>query len=128
MRSILLGITTKAELIKKLGVPPKKEGDKNFFYDLSGRKYDTTIGLQKGKVTYIYYKLPLGKLFLRDLKNAIPKKVLAEAYKKKYQSTASRSSGRTFTIIMNKQNIKLTVRNNKNESIESVFMWDDDID
>ena len=122
LSKIGLDKTTKEELFRVLGTPTKNDKEQNYFYELSGRKYDTTIGIKDNRVSFIFYEPPLGKLFLRDIKEYIPEESLKRAYQSKLKSTVAHSSGRNFYILLKEINLKITVRNNKNESVESIYI------
>ena len=86
LSKITLDKTTKKDLFALLGEAPKSDNKGNYFYVLSKIKYDTTIGLKDETVSFIFYKLPVGKLFLRDLREHIPTEILKSAYQSKNQN------------------------------------------
>ena len=119
--SITIGQTSKKHLLHIIGTPAKKDNDQNYFYNLSGKNYDTTIGVKNNKVHYVLYSPPSGSLLLRELKPYIEPSLIHQAYQQKHHTTESHSSGRTFDISLPKKQIKITVRNNPQESIQSLL-------
>ena len=128
LSKISLDKTTKEELFRVLGSPPKNNKKENYFYELSGRKYDTTIGIKDNRVSFIFHEFPLGKFFLRDIKKYISKEDLKKTYQSKLNPAVSHSAGRSVDILLDDINLKITVRNNKSESIESIYIWSHRID
>ena len=119
---IKLGESTKEESIKALGKSLKIDENQNLFYELSGIKYDTTIGIKENKVSYILYSPPANSLSLPDLKSYIPQTILEASQKQSNRETAH-SSNRTYDITWPAQGITITVRNNSRESIESLLYF-----
>lgn len=111
------------KIIPILGEPAKIDSEKNYFYELSGKKYDTTVGTANGKVSYIIYSPPAGSLTLQDLKPYISQETLQSAYQKaEQQSPTSHDSerGRYFEVQLRDESFSATVRRNNRESIDSI--------
>ena len=121
LSSLKIGQTSKKQLLQIMGKPFKTDKNQNHFYNLSGRYYDTTIGLANGKISYVLYAPPAGSLHLAQLKPYIAQPIIDQAYQQKLKTDSSHSSGRTFDIILPDQNIRITVRNNTQESIQSIL-------
>ena len=74
--SITIDQTSKKQLIQVMGKPNKTDNEQNYFYNLSGKNYDTTIGIKNNKVYYILYSPPAGSLSLKELKPYIEPSIL----------------------------------------------------
>lgn len=121
LSSLKIDQTSQQQLIQVIGNPLKKDDNNNHFYNLSGRNYDTTIGITDNKASYILYSPPAGSLRLVQLKPYIEQKVIDQAYQQKLKTDNTHSAGRTFEIILPNQNIRITVRNNTQETIQSIL-------
>ena len=121
LSSLTIQQTSKQELIQALGKPLKVDGRQNHFYNLSGRNYDTTIGIADNKISYILYSPPAGALQLTQLKPYIPQQAIDRAYQQKRKTNPSHSSGRTFEVRLPDQSVRITVRNNTQESVQSIL-------
>ena len=109
------------KVIQIMGEPAKIDSEKNHFYELSGKKYDTTIGITDEKVSYIIYSPPTGSLTLQDLKPYISKQTLQSAYERAdQQPPTSHSSNKYFEVTLRDKSFSATVRKNTQESIVSI--------
>ena len=109
------------KMVQIMGEPAKIDSEQNYFYELSGKKYDTTVGTAQGRVSYIIYSPPAGSLTLQDLKPYISPQTLHLAYQQvNQQSPSLHSSNRYFEVELRDQSFSATVRRNTQESIESM--------
>jgi len=111
-----------------LGEAPKQDDKGNYFYDLSGIKYDTTVSLKDETVSSIIYSLPFGKLVLKDISPHIPEEILEKASQFEFTKAQGHEFGRTFDILMENLNLRIVVSNNTKKSIKSIYMWSDRIE
>ena len=109
------------KMISIMGEPAKIDSEQNYFYELSGKKYDTTVGMIHGKVSYVIYSPPAGSLTLQDLIPYISQETLHLAYQQETQKAPSfHFSGRYFEIELKDGSFSATVRRNTQKSIESI--------
>ena len=113
--------STEQQLIQILGKPLKKEKG-SYFYNLSGRNYDTTIGFKQGKIAYILYSPPNNQLFLKDLRNYIPEdilnKALSQAEKDSLNPEKSHSPNPSFNIVLKNKGLTININKNSKLSVE----------
>ena len=120
LSSLKVGDSIK-KMISIMGEPAKIDSEQNYFYELSGKKYDTTVGIAHGKVSYVIYSPPAGSLTLQDLTPYLSQETLHLAYQQETQQTPSiHSSGRYFEIELGDGSFSATVRRNTQKSIESI--------
>ena len=120
---IKLGESTKEEVIKKLGEPSETDENQNLFYELSGIKYDTTIGIKENKVFHIIYSPPGNSLSLKDLEPYIPQLILDQAITEPENRVSTHLLNKNYYIRWPEQGITITVRKNSRESIESLLLY-----
>ena len=109
------------DLISTMGKPAKIDSEQNYFYELSGKKYDTTVGIAHGEVSYIIYSPPAGSLTLQDLTPYISQQTLHLAYQQENKKAPSlHSSDQNFEIELRDGSLSITVRKNTQKSIESI--------
>ena len=121
LSSLKIDQTSQKQLIQVMGRPLKTDDNNNHFYNLSGRNYDTTIGITDNKISYILYSPPAGSLRFAQLKPYIEQQIINQAYQQKLKTDHTHSAGRTFDITLPGQNIRITVRNNTQETIQSIL-------
>ena len=125
LSSIKVGISSENDLLKALGEPleiRQHENDLNFYYNLTGINYDTSIGLQANKVSYMIYS-PSSEvsLVLDDLKPYIPQYIIDQAYQQLGAPATSHSHGQTFELVSEDNSLKVVVWNNTKQSIKTLL-------
>ena len=132
LSKIIIDQTTKEEVEEILGqAHEKNDQGTSYFYDLSGRKYDTTVSLKDGIVSFIIYKPPSTSEFaLDDISYYIPKDILEKAAQFEFSriSRYAHEFGRDFDVLMKKLNLRIVVSNTSHRSIVAIYMWSDRVE
>lgn len=124
----LLSSPLAQEIHKKLGNKiVKYDGDKTLFLNYFDNKNDVSIGLKKGKVSYLYVELPSSISSLsQNLYHQVLHQLTPEQKTKiiqDNQKTLSRKSGRFIDISLVEEGLTLEFTNNEQKLLHSVIIY-----
>lgn len=108
----------RGKVLQILG-PAQKERGSIHFYQLSWKKFDTTISYKDNSLEYILYHLPKNTLFMKDIRQW----VLESDYEKATPAskTSSNHERQRYVLSYPKKGVKLIFTKGKSGVVESVL-------
>ncbi|UXR64538.1 hypothetical protein EZJ49_15825 [Bdellovibrio bacteriovorus] len=108
------GKTSKKEILKSFGKPLKTENNGSLLFFKTGDiPYDTTIEIKNDRVQSFYFRLPEGKVSLKDIEAQLPEAIAKD------ESEEGHGEG-TETQIEH-DGIRLAVKNTKAAPVTSFY-------
>lgn len=108
------GKTSKKEILKSFGKPLKVENNGSLLFFKTGDiPYDTTVEIKNDQVQSFYFRLPEGKVSLKDIQAQLPASIIKE------ESEAGHGEG-TETQIEH-DGVRLVIKNTKASPITSFY-------
>lgn len=126
LQKVAFGKTTPEDIIKTLGAPKEKSHDKVtdiYFYNLTGKNYDTTVAFKNKKLQYVIYSPSAPKITFKQLGKWVSTDDLV-AVVKKNNKKVSATSGREIKIEKKNLGTLFVFTDNHDLSLRSVTVWE----